>query len=442
MRMLCVPPLLNGYRRMKQSYATDPTGLTLKYRIEDRQAHAAPPKPAVSFSGHYIESATGSMGVTKHGDVRIRMVGPPGVDKQQLIAAAFKIAINRVQGLVPEETQSGATKTEHSTILTNASVIDVIDQPVIELRLQAKYADDSYKSLALRIGAIGAPLNMGEDDDEDPGTPPAKPDYIDDYLATSHPIPLPYDSTKPAGIFNCYLQHPCSIWHDIPGVYSPSDEGKADPIVKPDEEESGTTNEESAELNNREEPLVFPEDDDKFVPVSGGDIQGQLDFYSYPYTFIAIEQRYEFNEGWVGLPLATTAPGARSMALVRMHARTARRILTMTATRNGLPPMIPSLDGDIVDENGCREVLDTATISSLEPKLGPDGTAREYSVKTEHVYLMEKAPENDDILRGASSPIDRFSPDSNHLDLSKIIDTGGTIQWKNGITTTYPPPSP
>lgn len=101
MRAVCVPPLLRGYKRVRQSFVDDPTGLILKYRIEDQQSHAAPPWPAVAWKAHHAESASGPNGSILTGEISIRLTGPPGVDKVQLIGAAGKVANDRIRGLSP-----------------------------------------------------------------------------------------------------------------------------------------------------------------------------------------------------------------------------------------------------------------------------------------------------------------------------------------------------
>lgn len=425
MRALCVPPLLAGYKRTRQSFVGDPTDLVLKYRIDDEQAHAAPPPPAVAWSGHHSESASGPNGMIKTGEITVRLTGPPGVDKAQLIGAAGKLVVKRMRGLVPERDASGKV-VRYDTILKNASVVDILDKPTIEMRVQAQYTDASYKALALRIQEMGKPLDdLGQE--ADPGNDPY---WIDGYDPKVWPVPLPYDSDKPAGVFACYLQRPCSVWHDMVGGSSPCSDGmfgEGQTATRPIEEEAYPPDRVLYIA-----PHNLPDDD---AP-EPKETSGYLDLYSHPYSFVELQQRYRIDNGWSQMPLADTA-ATRSAALVKLHRPTAQRVLTMTATRNGRPPVIPSLDEDIVDHNGHREVLKSIEILAKNPQLEANGLSRKFEVWLEYVYLMEKAPTAQEKLRGVSSPLDLYSPDANWLDLSAMVDTQGHLQW-DANTTTYP----
>lgn len=426
MRALCVPPLLVGYQRARQSFVGDPTDLVLKYRVEDRQAHAAPPPPAVSWSGHHSESASGPNGMIKMGEISVRLTGPPGVDKSQLIGAAGKLIVKRMRGLVPERDVDGNI-TRFDTILKNASVVDVLDKPVIEMRVQAQYTDASYKALALRIQEMGKPLDdLGTEDD--PGNDPY---WIDGYDPKVWPVPLPYDSPKPAGVFACYLQRPCSVWHDMPGGSSPCSDG----MFSGEDEASRPAYEEAYPPDSvvYDEHETLPEDDSP----EPKEVSGYVDLYSHPYSHVELQQRYRIDNGWTQMPMADTA-AASSAALVKLHRPVAQRVLTMTATRNGRPPVIPALDEDITDHNGHREVLKSFEFAGKAPTLEANGLGRKFEVWLEYVYLMENAPTPTEKLRGSSSPLDLYSPNSNWFDLATMADPDGHLQFDDN-TTTYPP---
>lgn len=420
MRSLCIPPLLRGYQRVRQSFVSDPTDLILKYRIDDRQAHASPPPPAVSWSGHHSESATGPNGMIKMGEVTVRLTGQPGVDKSQLIGAAGKLIVKRINGLVPERDPGTGEVLRYSTILKNASVTDVLDKPTIEMRVQVQYTDAEYKALALRIKKMGEPLdNLGQEDTDlgqgpDDGTDPY---WIDGYDPKVWPVPLPYDSLRPAGVFACYLQNPCSVWHDMVGGVEPCNNALAAPTREP------TTDADDSDAVEYEEHDDLPEDNAQHPP----DSSGTADLYSHPYSFIELQQRYRWDNGYVQLPYADTA-SLTSCAIIKLHKRVAQRVLTLTARRNGMPPMIPSLDEEIIDPNGYREVMKSVEIVSKAPTQDANGLGRQFEVWCEYVYLMEDAPTNTEKLRGTSSPLDLFGPSTNWLDLSQIQDQAGKLQ--------------
>lgn len=422
MRLLCLPKLLKGYKRVRQSFVSDPTDTILKYRIEDRQAHAAPPYPAVKWSGHHAETASGPGGQLRHSEIHIRLHGPPGCNKMELIAAAGKVAVHRINGLAFERDANGRI-IDASTVLENASIVDVLDQPIIEVRAQVK-RNDQNQFRALGIGIT----EMGKGMDGLAGDSSVLPYKVDGYDPRVWPVPLAYDSDTPAGVFNCYLQHPCSVWHDLPGGLAPNDTGEPTP-VRPGSGESGLP-------DAKEYPV------DQEIPYDTTDRNDSSDLLAFPYTFIELSNRYETDAGWMATPLASVDPAAqRTASLIRLHGSVTRRILTLVATRNAKWPTIPTMQEQLTDPNGIREVLQRTEITSKAPELTASGSGRMVSVEVKYTYLMERAPRLNEKLRVGSTPLDLFSPDSNWIDLSLTQDQAGHYQYESGTTVTYPPAS-
>ena len=411
MRLLCVPSLMTSYQRVRQSFVSDPSDLVLKYRIDDKQAHAAPPPPAVTWSGHHAESATGTDGVMKAGEVTVRLTGIPGVDKQLLISSAGKVITNRIRGL------SNLAEEQYAVILQNASIVDVLHEPTIEMRVQVKYVEQGYKALALRIRAMGSSLN-------DLNDPTAGPYNIDGYNPSSFPVPIPYDSLTPAGLFNCYLQHPCSIWHDVPNAETDGTGGSGSGS-------SGTLPPESTYPPSKTiTPITsyeYPEQNELEADETG--LADTEDIYTFPYTFVEIENRYDLNNGWVAMPIADSDSANKTHELVKLHNRTATRVLLLTATREGEPPTLPKLEEELTDHNGNREVLSSARIITKAPQLLANGRGRRYELSAEYIYLLEKAPENNGKLRNSALPQDALGPTEAAIDLSEVQDVLDRIQW-------------
>lgn len=424
MRYLCVPSLLRGYQRVAQSFVDDPTGLVLKYRIDDRQAHAAPPYPAIKWSGHHSETATGANGTVKMSEFHIRLQGPPGVDKQQLIGAAGKIAVNRIRGLIPTTDAGG--NLVYDTILRNASVVDVIDQPVIEMRIQAQYAEDSFKQLALNLRRMGEPIGTVA------GPTADNPYLIDGYDPQVWPVPLTYDSTTPAGVFACYLQHPCSVWHDVPNEFPAPAEGTTEPTVS----RPTTDTARGAGYSHYDSvPNVF--NVDQQLPDDVDSIRRGYTFaelYKFPYSYVEMQNTYLIRRGFVQLPLSAADPVQTqagynpSAAIVQVHAPTAKRVLTMVATRDGKPPVIPSLREDGRDHNGIREVLNGVEITAKAPELAASGQGRRYAVQIQYDYVLDRAPTSAEKLRTGSMPWDVFSAEANWIDLAQYVDQTSHLQ--------------
>lgn len=414
MRLLCVPTLLDGYKRIRQSYNDDPTGLTLKYRIEDQQAYAAPPWPAISWKGHHAETMSGPNGSIFGGEFSIRLTGSMNVDKVLLIGAAGKVAVDRLKGLVPPYDQYGK-RTNYTTILQNASIINMLDEPTIQMRVQVKYTDpDPAKALTLRILEMGKPLTtiaQGED-----------PKYaIEGYDPKKWPVPLPYDSTSPAGVFSCYLQSPCSVWHDMPGGLPPGGPGITPPERKPGSP-SGEPDEPYEPETGSEGSLTIPDD-------PANELLASTDIYQFPYDFVDMTSRYEVNNGWIQLPLANVdADADKTASLIKLHGNVARRILTVIASRDGRQPKIPLLAEESVDHNGIREVLDKWWIEGKAPQLLAGAQGRRFAVQVQYIYLLERAPRPNEKLRVGSTQIDKVLPIDNWMDLDVMQDTTGQMQ--------------
>lgn len=401
MRFLTLPPLLKGYKRIRQSFASDPTDLVLKYRVDDRQVHAAPPAPAIAWQAHHTESATGTEGTIKTGECSVRLTGRPGCDKQQLIGLAGKIIVNRIRGLA-----NLSSPTDFSTILKNSTITDVMHEPTIEMRVQVRYTDDSYKALGLRVTRMGTTL-----DEEFIAMDPFN---IDDYEPDVNPVPLAFDSTRPAGIFSCYLQRPCSVWHDVPdGV--PQSNYPVTPVRPPITEYDRDTYGDSYEYPSGH---TIPED--------VVERESDTAFYSYPYTYIELESEYAISTGYIGLPMARDDDVAvKTTELIKLHGRFASRILTLSASREGSPPVIPSMTEVINDPNGAQEVLVDWRIKYKEPKQGATGADRTWHTEAQYIYRLEKSPWQGDVLHGLSSLLDTNSSDPalNSFDLASNVDT-------------------
>lgn len=412
MRAVCIPPLLKGYKRTRQSFVDDPTGLVLKYTIEDRQAHAAPPYPAISWNGHHAESASGPNGSLLSSEFSIKLTGPPGVDKVQLIGAAAKVAVDRIQGLVPNFIDG--KRQSYSTILKNAAIVNILHEPTIEMRVQVQYTDSSFKALALRIQGMGKPLtSLKKTGEPDSGNQYDEQRYkVEEYDPRTWPVPLAYDSVSPAGIFACYLQNPCSIWHDMP-------DGKTSvtSATRKSVSDSGSPDYHPSTIVHS--PHALPPDTNYLKSMTGDNI------YDYPYTFVDLESQYRINNGWSQLPLADTTPAAaRTARLIKLHGSVAKRILTMTASRDGKMPMLPSLAEKTTDHNGIKEALDEVTITAKAPELLAGAQSRRFAVEAVYVYLLERAPRTNEKLRVGSTQLDKVLPIDNWLNLAQSVDSG------------------
>ena len=458
MRFLVVPPLLRGYQRVRQSFQDDPTGLVLKYQIEDKQREAAPPWPAVTWKGHHAESGSGPNGSILTGEVSVRLTGPPGVDKTAMIGAAGKVAIDRIKGL-SDPWLPNTGRQDYRVQIMNCSVVNSLDEPTIELRIQARYtAEDEARQLALRISDMGRPMSMSargssivqwnwDTDNWDviqgcpAGTVSDQPDDLpapeannpgdrpvirrffncidpsDQYDPRRWPVPLLYDSPTPAGAFSCYLQSPCSVWHGHPGG---SDSIATTDIIRPAEKPTGYPDQSTTVTS----PDTLP-DDDSYI--SDPDALDAKDIFRFPYTVIDVSNRFATDTGWSQLPYADDSDADKTALLVKLHGKVSRRILTLTATRDGRPPIVPTLAEEAINRNGVREVLAHHSITLKAPQLLADGRGRQFSALVEYIYLLERGIRPTDKILGTATVLDRLLPQDNDLDLNTYQDDGGKI---------------
>lgn len=404
MRHLVVPDLLRGYQRTSMEFATDPTDLVLKYRVEDRQRHEAPPKPAIDWSGHYVESA-GKHGIVQHSEISVRLIGPPGVNKLELIGAAGVIVKQRMVGI---QKDPGDAKPEPAAgifngILESSSIVDVIGEPVVEMnvrfrRFEPDNPGDPKNVLNTRIEHIGKPLQI-------PENVPANPNSIDQYQPDVWPVPHLYDREDSiAGVFASYLQHPCSVYHAVP-TFSPGEED-APSYDRPENEFSPTTDYGEQPSDVRVYPAQEPFD--TFDPETTR-IRNSQQFEGHPYNLIDIEIEYDGRVGRIQLPYARDdiPPADDTCAIIQLHSGIHQRIVRIEASRVGIPPIIPKPEDELTDPNGIVEKLISSRVGIKNPEMERDGISRTFTVMAEHRYALSRALRTNEKLRIPLSPTDR-----------------------------------
>ena len=441
MRYLVVPPLLSGYQRVSSTFANDPTDLVLKYRIEDRERHRAPPPPAIDWSGHYVESSA-SLGQIQIAELNVRLIGPPSVDKQELIGAAGRV-INARMGGIRKSISSSADK-DFSVKLLDSFVVEVLGEPIIEMRVRVQYATEDSKFFGLRLKEIGKPLNF--ETDSNSSATGTEPEPIAGYQPDQWPVPLPYDSESPSGILSCYLQNPCSVWHtpvNWPEGYAEPYESdgasSSSSVSQSDDDDDSTTDatyERRPEINQRSVNKLdhdvriysaeqnFPDEDKKDqIAVSEEQFGGD------PYTFVKIESTYVVDTGVKQIPIANTDPNAsKTCAIIQLHGGVAKRVFRMEASRVGKLPLVPEPTHEVSSPNGVREVLMSHKLRVDAPTFGTDLVSQEYRVLAEYVYAMERPPRENEKLRLAISPIDNTQAQTRTIDPSEIY-TDTLIDW-------------
>ncbi|PHQ35172.1 hypothetical protein [Rhodopirellula bahusiensis] len=458
-RFLVVPPLLDGYQRTEQTFADDPSGLVLKYRISDRERHAAPPAPAVDWNGTYTETAS-KMGIYQISHLDVTLIGPPSVDKIDLIGAAGRVLNSRMKNLQKDPAD---TSQDYSVKLLDMAVIESLDQPMVTLRVTVQHVGLDATYFNLRLGQISKPLNSGDDEENSDGDEDAQ--SIDGYYPDRWPAPLPYDSETPAGLFSCYLQDPCSVWHsptmriegeDLPnpgGEYEArdlTDETGSPTYPTPSEEDdvprpgsvSRSKNKLDRDIRHVSSDQLFPEQDKKIISPE--------QFAGCPYTYWKLKSEYQISTGRAALPLAAVRSpeyaelphNGPTSKIIKLHENTCKRLFWIEATRVGKPPQFPSPKDTMLDMNGATEYLMDWKIGFANPTLGPDGSTREYTIAAEYVYALDRAPANSELFRIPVSPID-FTPNDPRSISGTDLFRDDLVEWRFNVVPSPPPtPSP
>lgn len=82
--------------RAQSQYAISPDGLTLGYKIVDREVFKLPPTPAFKAEGYFLELGTKPGAVYREGIVNVRLYGAPNIPQSQLYVAAWTIAAQKM----------------------------------------------------------------------------------------------------------------------------------------------------------------------------------------------------------------------------------------------------------------------------------------------------------------------------------------------------------
>lgn len=438
-RSLCIPGLLPGYKRTSTRFASDPTNIVLKYRIEDRQAEAAPPLPAIDWKMTHTDAARNEFGqVTRQ--INIDLIGPPRINRIALLGAAINVLDARFPGASKPFGDDARVKAvnavppfrRNSLIITQPS-----DKPVVSIVCDVLWS----------IGVPGQSSFSGAIMDS------ASPVSIAGYNPERWPTPRPFDLDSPAGLFATYLQTPCSIWHGIPAIQRIY-------FGSPTAPEFDTANNESPILPVGA-PKYWQEPDyleyESPTALTDADQLTYPKHHDFPYTFVDIDNKYSTDHGLMVLPLSGkrgmgeggTAPFRHAVA-IPIHAGVMTRTITVNATREGRPPELPAPAPYLIDPNGVVEQLIDRTDLVLDaPKLAEGNSHRIFSGQMRLTYLLARPLTDQDIYRSANNPALLSSPGHNWIPGAAIFSRNRIeyhesppSPWGNGAKDVYSPPMP
>ncbi|MEM6469421.1 MAG: hypothetical protein AAF802_07605 [Planctomycetota bacterium] len=445
LRNFVVPRLPRNFRRVNQTFVVDPTGLTLKYTIQDKQADQAPPPPAIDWKRHYAELGTGAGAAQQFSELTVQLTGPPNVNKQDLIAAAGHVVLSRINGLQLTEKQVDGqlVRIKNRPILTDAAVVEVLGQPTIEMRVRVKSTASDTK-LMTRIANMGAPI--GAPPNNDIGT------YHPDVWQTPAAIE---PGTLPA-YFACYLQEPCSIWHGVPepafGQENLSLFGREVKVENPGDENLDGDVSEDEDKSLRDERLAARPDvtlyqsNEPFPDDTTGIASSQ--FTEEPYTFYEIYSAYDIDTGYTQMALAQAGVVTKEIEgesgsmtvrqptchLMRLHGGKCQRKIHIEATRQDRMPELPQLPEQVIHpptNAGIREVLESKKVGFMNPEFSGDGFARLFRVTLDAVYLLDRPPQDDELFRVPMLPFDNSFDRATTIPVNEVLSST-TMDWQPG----------
>jgi len=441
-RSLTLPGLLPGYKRVSVRFASDPTNIVLKYRIEDRQAEAAPPLPAIDWKMTHTDSARNEYGqVTRQ--VNIELIGPPRVNRLALMGAALNVLDSRFPGASkPPDDLARVKAINPVPFIRDALIIaQPSDRPIISLvcNIRLTVDPDAGGAASFANALMNSSSNLS----------------IAGYNPDRWPTPRPFDLDSPAGLFATYLQSPCSVWHGIPAMQriyfgSPSapefDTANNEPPILP-----GTAPKYWLEPDYLEYASPDALTDSQSITAAKHDL--------FPYTFVDIDNKYSQDMGMMTLPLSGPrgmgeeggAPYRHAIS-IPIHAGVMTRTITVNATREGRPPELPSPAPYLVDPNGVVEQLIDSTDLVLDaPKLSEGNSHRIFSGQMRLTYLLARPLGPTEIFRAGNNPALVSSPGHNWVPGAAIfsqnrvehheqlVQSGGG-GWSNAAPIIISPP--
>jgi hypothetical protein len=412
-RYLCVPGLLRGYRRVSQRFASDPTNLSLKYRIEDRQAEAAPPGPAIDWDMKHIDSSKDEYGRVDR-QLQITLTGRPKSDRELLIGTAIRLLDMRFPGARVHAADFSEIRPIPFNV-TGMTISQSASSPTVELMCNI------HQHLA-GIGGFEQAVEAS-----------TQPVAFAGYNPHVWPAPLPFDSASPSGIFACYLQRSCSQWHGIPQYQELdlSDTETENTVPGPPDTGADYWNEVGYE--SYLEDGALPGVPEGGIPLQPNELASdvyRIDHTALPYTFVSIDSRYIHEPGMMTLPLSrsrevemTQTVGESTRTLTRtqtsvtlpVHAGMMFREITVRATRHGAPPELPEPAPMLIDHNRVVETLIDSQIVFDAPEASQNQQYRIFAVQAKFKYALDRPLTTTERYRLANNITLGTTPDDNSV---------------------------
>jgi hypothetical protein len=332
-RNLAFPPLQNGFKRESIETTTSLDGLTLDYKVVDKEIYASCPAPGTTWEGtHTISSGDGSQ---THAEINLWMAGSKDADKADMILAMATICQVKLNLL------------NLGNFVVQVAIVDHMNSNRVEMKVLVDQTAAIPNPLALfnlPAGSFGKLIEL--------------PGYDRDVSRA----PAAFGTATVTGLFVSYLQSPCSWKHNMPQTTDAAEEPEA-----------GDERSENPKTYTYEGEL--PTDTEIANNYNVEAAQGV-------YTFYEIETTHDSDHNTVVLPIAKSVgegsgnPESPTCAFVRLAPETLRRRVRVTAIRLGRQPLLPAARSVTLGSQRIQ-ILRARPIFKA-PQITADGKTRRY----------------------------------------------------------------
>jgi hypothetical protein len=413
-RYLCIPALLPGYRRMSQRFASDATNLVLKYSIQDKQAEAAPPAPAIDWVMKHTDSSKNEYGMVER-QLYIKLTGLPKTPKEHLLAGAIRLLDLRFPGARRHAADFKKMRAVPISV-TGMIVTQANNDPAIELMCNIRQ----------HLAGIGGFEQAVEKS--------TKPLAFAGYDPDNWPAPLPFDSKKPAGIFACYAQRPCSQWHGMPQWQELDLDKYQTKNDLPNIPENEHYWDEGLYEEYRSSKLMSELKEDEVV----SNVH-RVDAIANAYTLIEVETEYSNDVGKMVLPLSGPRDvngKTQTSVVIPIHAGVMTR--EIRGIREGAPVELPDPAPTLVDQNGVTEqLIGTAKLLLEAPTIHSSQQFRVFSAQMKLKYALERPLATNERYRMANNIALGTEPQDNSVS-GLALFSKGRIEYHAIPTGTSP----
>lgn len=147
---------------------------------------------------------------------------------------------------------------------------------------------------------------------------------------------------------------------------------------------------------------------------NAGDTRFSVDHIQSPYGVYEVRTEYIWESGIVQSAVAQESDATDSRIL-KLSGAYGKKVVTWTATRVGIPPVLPAPVGA-----SGNEVLLSAVIRPRAPDLEASGTTLEYEVSGEYVFALLRPPWYADGIPMGSPPYTTIPKGENVLQAAQF----------------------